>query len=302
MINHELENYLSRLEQCLGPISISEKAEIVTEIKSHVLDAIENDETKTVSQILASLGEPEQVANKYLLERGLEPQRPPRHPIVKWLTIGFLGTFTIIAAATVTLLWSFTPLIKVDEEKGRVQILGGLIDVNEDNSSVNIGGSFTIGKDKNNLSGEEDFSEQDIEEVKVAFSNGKFSVQNTNENKFIFECEVDEDITQVKPQKEAKSLTFNLSEIADSDCDLELPSKIKLVMDGKNGKIRMKKLKNHISINMMNGRIGFSQDPNSLYSYQNSVMNGKMDTFPSSNSKDAYQIKLSLMNGKIRKL
>jgi len=84
----KLEGYLSLLDKTLGPISISERAEIVTEIKSHVLEAQQRDPSLSLEAILSSLGEPEQVANKYLLERGLKPSKPSTRPFVKWLVAG----------------------------------------------------------------------------------------------------------------------------------------------------------------------------------------------------------------------
>jgi len=129
MKDQKLENYLTRLEKSLGPISVSEKAEIITEIKSHVLDAQSRDESKSVESILSSLGEPEQVASKYLIERGLEPKKPPKHPVVKWIIIGFLGTVFLILLAFFTLLWTVTPVIKVSDTG--VKVLGGLINVED---------------------------------------------------------------------------------------------------------------------------------------------------------------------------
>ena len=133
MNDQKLENYLVRLEKSLGPISVSEKAEIITEIKSHVLEAQSRDNTKSTDSILASLGEPEQVASKYLMERGLEPKKPPKHPIVKWIILGFLGTVSLILITFLILIWKFTPVIKVSDSG--VKILGGIIDVDDNSAS-----------------------------------------------------------------------------------------------------------------------------------------------------------------------
>ncbi len=129
MKNQKLENYLVRLEKSLGPISVSEKAEIITEIKSHVLEANSRDKTKSVDSILSSLGEPEQVASKYLMERGLEPKKPPRHPVVKWIVLGFLGTVSLLLVTFLIVLWKFTPFVKVSDDG--VKVLGGLVTIED---------------------------------------------------------------------------------------------------------------------------------------------------------------------------
>jgi len=129
MKDQKLENYLVRLEKSLGPISVSEKAEIITEIKSHVLEAHSRDNAKSINSILLSLGEPEQVASKYLMERGLEPKKPPRHPVVKWIVLGFLGTVSLLLVTFLIVLWKFTPFVKVSDDG--VKILGGLVTVED---------------------------------------------------------------------------------------------------------------------------------------------------------------------------
>src|SRR6187549_1830430 len=91
-----LESYLTSLERVLRPFPVSDRAEIITEIKSHVLSALERDPQARLDSVLSALGEPETVANRYLLERGLKPTKTSISPIVKWLIIGFLGTFAMI--------------------------------------------------------------------------------------------------------------------------------------------------------------------------------------------------------------
>jgi uncharacterized membrane protein len=72
-----LEGYLAKLETVLGPFSASDRAEIIMEIKSHVLAALDRDPNASMDSILAALGEPETVANRYLMERGMKPTKPP---------------------------------------------------------------------------------------------------------------------------------------------------------------------------------------------------------------------------------
>ena len=272
---------------------MSEKAEIVTEIKSHIMDAIENDKSKSIRQVLASLGEPEQVANRYILERGLELQKPPKHPILKWITIGLLGTLCLAMITFFSLIGITTPLIKVDEKNDRVQLLGGLIDINQDRDI----------KDYESVvfKGEEDISLSHIKEIKVIFSNGKFTIKNKNEDKFRFNCKTKDLKSKIKPMRDDNTLLFDLKDANISYCDLKLPANIKFTMNGNNGKVHLKKLKNHISINMVNGKINFSPDPNSEYKYQISITNGKVDNFLSSDSKAAFQVELFMVNGKIAK-
>lgn len=141
-----LENYLSALERVLAPFPVSDRAEIVTEIKSHVLSALERDPQQSIDSILHAMGAPESVANRYLLERGLKPTKPPISPAVKWIVIGFMGTAAMLLLFVGTLAWKLSPILKIDERAGRVVILGGLIDVNEKEGTVKVGPMHIEGK------------------------------------------------------------------------------------------------------------------------------------------------------------
>jgi len=180
--NTRLEHYLGKLDKGLGQIPVSEKAEIITEIKSHILDAQAKDPSKKLDDILVAIGEPEFVANRYLIERGLKPMRAPTHPIVKWLVIGFLGTFTVIAILIVALIWKFTPIVKIQDDK--VSLLGGTVDISGDKSSamyfdrtMNLGGEPKVE--------EKLFDVSKIKSVNIMNGSGDIKVLPAKANKAI---------------------------------------------------------------------------------------------------------------------
>lgn len=71
-----LDDYLTKLERLLMLFSVSDRAEIILEIKSHVHSALARDPNTQMDSILSALGEPEFVANRYLMERGMKPAKP----------------------------------------------------------------------------------------------------------------------------------------------------------------------------------------------------------------------------------
>lgn len=134
----KLEAYLSELDKCLGQIPVSDRADIIIEIKSHVLTAKEKNPNQSIDAILNSLGDPEAVAKRYLQERGLQFGKPAKTismmwlpAAIKWLVIGFLGFVMIVVIVIGLLIWRFTPLISVDETKNRVSIGGGIIEIHD---------------------------------------------------------------------------------------------------------------------------------------------------------------------------
>ena len=134
----KLEAYLAELDKYLTQIPLSDRADIIIEIKSHVLDAQSKNPTQGIDIILNSMGDAESVAKRYLQERGLQAMSPVKTSSmmwlpasIKWLVIGFLGFISIIVIVISLLIWRFTPLISVDEVNNRVSIGGGLIQIHD---------------------------------------------------------------------------------------------------------------------------------------------------------------------------
>ncbi|MBF0315563.1 MAG: DUF1700 domain-containing protein [Oligoflexia bacterium] len=292
----KLESYLAKLDKALGPIAISEKADIVTEIRSHVLEAQKHDEGQSLESILDSLGEPEQVANRYLLDRGLKPQKAPKHPIVKWLTIGFLGTLSIITIFILIILWKFTPLVKVDETSGRTIILGGLIDVNEKSGSFKNSDSDS---DNDQVSGSIDIDLKKTPTIEVIFQNGSMELENSNNSQLQWKCKGAN--SNGLFEKENARVRLNFKNSSEPKCSLSIPTNVTLVLNGDNGHIDFKKPRYHVSLKLINGTIGISEDPTAKYSYDLHVTSGKTDNFTSTTTNDSYKIEMQLVNGNIEK-
>ncbi len=133
-----VERYMSQLDQYLSHIPATEKAEIILELNAHIQDSINNSD-KTAEEVLANLGTPEETARRYLEERGLSLNMPTptstgKSETGKWLTIAFLGSVGLFLTFSVFIMIFFSPLVEVKEEEGKVRILGGLINVQEDMS------------------------------------------------------------------------------------------------------------------------------------------------------------------------
>lgn len=296
----KLEEYLSRLDRLLSSISVSEKAEIITEIKSHVLEAMERENAQDPGKVLLALGEPEQVASKYLLERGLKPQRPPKHPVLKWVTIGFLGTVTLIMTFSLILLWKFTPLISVDDTNDRVMILGGLIDVNGNKGSVKVGPmSIHDDSEYGKFKGTMPLDLTKIRNFEIAFRNAKIDLSNSDQGLLAWECVGVGSEHFIRKEKD--EVKVDLTTGSYPKCSLKIPAGIWVSVFGNNGKLGIEKPHFNLKIQMDNGVVKLSPDSNKKYKFSNSIVNGKSDYFESSASKEAIVISVSLINGRISK-
>jgi hypothetical protein len=283
-----LENYLSTLDRALSSLPVSDRAEIVTEIKSHVLSALERDPEQSLDSVLAALGEPEVVANRYLLERGMKPGKPPVSPVVKWIVIGFLGTMALGLAAVVALVMFLSPMIKVDGNKEKVSMLGGLVEVDGDN--IHIGTKLVTFKGGYAASGKE-------KPLSLQFANGRMELANSKDGSFHWECK-GTGILHGGHEPQVKEGALDLSDLDSARCSLEVPKAGAISVSGLNGKIDLNEPNFSATIDLTNGKVGIEPDEKARYRFDLAVTAGKIDSFDSSNNPE-YQIRVHLLNGKI---
>jgi hypothetical protein len=297
-----LESYLNRLDRALAAVSVGDRAEIVTEIKSHALSAIERDPSAKMEDILESLGEPESVANRYLLERGLKPGRPSRHPVVKWLVVGFLGTIGLFTLGIIVLVWKFTPIIRIDEKNERVTILGGLIDIDGKKGSFKAG-DLSMGFDESakRMTGSKPLDPKKYDEVAVPFGNGKMEVRGAADDVFRWDCRLggEESVVQPNMSFSDRAVLLDLSKPKLVSCELWVPKGVSLKLNGGNGRVKLLRPNSFVSVELANGAVDIDPDPALNYRYELKATNGKVDHFESSDATDAIPISVRIANGKI---
>lgn len=297
MIAQELEIYLVRLEKALSAISVSERAEIITEIKGHVLEKMEQDPSQKLFQVLNSLGAPEVVAQKYLSDRGISatPKDFSGRSFVKWVLIGMFSCGALAILMIGLLIWKFTPFVKVDEAAGTVKILGGLIDVKEKPKGSSF--EYTTGKE------ERIFGTKSIEAnetIFINFTNGKLNLSASEDGQVKYDCKMDSEVPATI-EKLNSVLSFDFGKSKGVVCDINLPSDKDVTIVGKNGALEFNSLKNNLKAELVNGMVEITEIENVKYVYDLKTMSGKVDDFVSSQDINAYKIKINVTNGMIRK-
>jgi hypothetical protein len=272
---------------------VSERAEIVTEIKSHILSAQERDPSAPLDTVLSALGPAEVVANRYLLERGQAPTKPPISPLVKWLVIGGLGSMALFTILLVSFLWMLSPIIKVDEEKGQVKILGGMIDIDESK------GRIRIGTEKlNKFSGKTTDSLRKGEKVMVRFTNADLTLRPSQTRILAWDCVAHGEA--VLPRREAEGLTLDFRDIEDLKCGLRVPHGVALEVVGVNGQLKVEKPSYSLRAEIVNGQIEIDPDAGLKYEYDLKVTNGTVGAFDSTVGSEN-KISIDLTNGVIER-
>jgi hypothetical protein len=277
-----LESYLAALEKALKPLPVSDRAEIVTEIKSHILSSLERDPQARLDLQLEAMGEPETVANRYLMERGMQTVKPPISPIVKWMVIGFLGSLAMLLIFVAVLAIKFVPMINSSDWQDKLFAA----------NNHPYKGSIEIEKGKR---------------AEVKFGNGKMEIGNSEGTKFSWDCVSQYPATteagsaKVNPQVDASGVKLDLLPLGGLKCELSIPRSIDFNIDGANGKLEIEEPHFSLDAKLANGKVEFNPDEHENYRFDFSVTNGKIDDFVSSQKPDAFQIKIKLSNGVIRR-
>lgn len=300
MNNSKLEEYLLILDKSLYGISISEKAEFITEIKSHILASIEKSPDKNIDEILESIGTPVSVAKKYLAERGVVQNKQKVVPIIKWLVIGFMGTLLILILFSWLLFLKVKPSFSMDGNIINVDMLNGTVKMH---FNVNDEDDMTIHYSPNNigLSDYKIISQSQTKELNISYQNGNLKITNTRGNKLIWTClntRVGEDVSMDESQN---IVSLDLNGIGFVDCNIQIPDQLPVNIKGVMGNIELVNPISPIKTFMKYGIVQIKPSDSLDYIYSLKVINGKADYFnsASSNNKTAIPISITIENGKI---
>jgi hypothetical protein len=300
-MDKHLEQYLYDLERSLKDFPPSNRAKILNEISQKIEQAREQFPDKSIESILSDLGPADRVANHYRLESGFKTFKPAKHPILKFFTIAFLGTVLITFISIGVLVWKFTPIIKIDEEKEHFMLLGGLIDIDGKSGKVKVFDQYKFVQNKytNEFEGSFETSAQQ-EELLMHFSTGNITLKNSIDRNISWNCKIqyppNEDILSIKED----NIRMNLDEFGGGSCEIAVPINFKLTVEGQEGEVTLIEPEFDAFVDINDGNIHIKHSPEVAYKYSIRLKNGTKDKFPPSSDKDdAYEIQLELKNGSI---
>lgn len=298
----KIEYYLLQLDQNMQALPLGQRAEIITEIKSHILESLEKDPQREIDSVLADLGAPRLVAERYLAAKGVALSSPRKSGRwLKWLAVGTVALFAFIFLSGLATIWYFSPLIKVDEKNGRVVLFGGLIDVNENLGHVKVGSievNEAIKDDGNVTSGEE--LAKNVKLFKIPFNTAKLDILGTDGLNVKWSCK-SVGTAAPKAEMEAGILSLNLDGLNLAKCTISIPRGMSTEFRGVNGHMDVISPHDAMKISLVNGKVNIKLDPARVYDFDINVKNGLQDFFPRSASKEAVRVKVDVVNGLVKK-
>ena len=175
---------------------------------------------------------------------------PQKHDKLKWFAIGFLaalGVFVVIVGLVVS---SVTPLVKIDEATGRVQLLGGFIDVPARDviRQLSKDGAFVFGT----MEGVQ-VVDPAIETIAIKFGAGDMRVDYVEGEEMNWNCDGAGKTTRIEQLPAQKRLIVDFS-AAFVDCDVSIPIK-KLSIEGTNGEVDVRRIHADVDIQLTSGQI-----------------------------------------------
>lgn len=305
-MNHDLrtEYYLAQLDRELAALPISERARIVTEMKTRIVEALAVDPTRSFDAVMDEIGTSRAVAERYLAAKGLklQPQRRTGR-MFKWLAIGTVAFFGLIFAAALFAIWYLSPIVRIDEKRGHVSLFGGLIEVNEELGKVKIGDlTFSDNGIREDVvvRGEQNLDGLGIKLVRIPFNTARIVVNYSTDALLRWECRAAKE-TGLVPETEAGVLTLNLDRLNLARCTLLLPKGAETQFRGVNGHMDVAKPLDDLDISLNNGKVNIHPDPEKAYDFDVHVKNGLKDFFPRSRDRQAVKVKVNVVNGTVKK-
>ncbi len=289
MENHN--EYLKQVENYLQDLSVMERAKILSEINTDIAEtSVENLESPLV------------LANKKRAEGGFIPYyEKKKFSALRFLTKAFsviLISFFILIGV---LIWKFTPILKIDEEKNKVVILGGLIDIDGKAGRVTVFDETHYTQDRYTNDLKANFTlDPQRDEIMVKFNSGQFTLANAQGQELSLNCRLSSPAVDNMINNSQRDLVeIDFSKIDGATCKLLIPEDKKLTLIGEHSAINILNPEFNLYIELESGAVSFTPALEREYRYSMEVEDGYIGDFNSSDSDDAFEVRINIGKGSI---
>lgn len=301
MSNKTLEKYLEDLFTALAPLSVSERSEIVTEIKSHILSKLESDEGKSLKDVLDEIGEPKTLAAVYREERGMPSDKDCDDT-----------DDTDDDHDSVDPVKMAQDLISrmVDIEDDHVRLFGGLIDIDSKRGRLKIGDLFTFdGKShvetasralgKHQYRGKHNVSEDEDRTLLIRWNVGKVDVVVHDSNEISWKWKGIGASEHEVLLLEGDEIVLDLSHYGPGKGTIYVPNSLPLQIEAEVGKLHLHNPTRDTVVKISVGKVEILAHPLREYRWNLRVDMGRVDAPESSKNPAAPEITVAVNTGKI---
>lgn len=288
MQNHN--EYLKQIEFYLTDLSVMDRAKLLSEINADIS-----------GKELSELKNSKEYANDKRMEHGFVPFLEKKKFSFASLFLKFSALMTIIILGFISfLVWKFTPILEIDEEKNRVTILGGLIDIDGEAGKFKIFDEYHFSKDSFNNDLQANIAlDPEKDEIIVKFNSGSFTLNNSEDSEFKLDCKLATPADKNVIQQVEDYIKVDLTKIAGATCELGVPEDKKITLEGAQSHIRINSPIFNSYIDIDSGKVAITPEKEIDYLYNLNVENGYVGEFESSETENAYEIQVNIKSGSI---
>ncbi len=298
--NDHLDRYLERLDAALTGIPVQTRLEILLHQRDQIVDFSRKQGSGNLDSVLQSFGEPEALAERLILERGLLRKPPKRMNPAKWFAVTVLGFVAIILLCFTILIVKFTPLFEIDSAAGRIRILGGAIDIKDGEVAQRLQHEWSNLDQLTTRSGSISVDQATPQTIQIDFANGQLDVRRSSDQQLTWTCRIIGDLIENPWVKTDQNLKLDLRDKPLVQCDFLVPEGVALAIQGANGAVEMTRPRFHAQVNLANGSVIFRPDTEAGYQFAVDVRQGTKSEFPATSASSAWKIDIAVMNGEVR--
>jgi hypothetical protein len=210
--------------------------------------------------------------------------------MVKWLAIGTVTFFGLILFAGMSAIWYFSPINGASENASVVRLGGWTVG---DFASTHPANDTVVVRGEKEMLGS-------VRALKIPFNTAKLDLAFAVGRKIAWDCRADSS----KPPEVvvvAGVMTLNFDKLNLAKCTISIPLGISTQVRGVNGHMDVESPGGPLDIALDNGNVNIKTDPSKIYDFEVKVKNGLQDFFPRSLAKEALKVKVSVVNGLVKK-
>lgn len=302
MSERDIQDFLNKVAVYLEDIPSDIKQPALEEWRSATLGYLRAHQGADIVRIHRLLGGPRVVANSIRLRTGhaLKGSRAQstRQAVAMVLGVGSLFMLVLVGV----LWWKFTPILSV--EQSRVQVLGGLIDIDNRLGQVKVGDSFEFSDTqyKNVFEGSYDIPDEIVEDVLLEFDRGQMELSYVDSNRISWECKISSEPSDGFITQEKELVTISLKKSGGADCTFKMPVRLKYTINGDAGKVDIIVPANDTFIQLGSGLVLIHPDSELSYRFDIRVGQGMVDpAFAAISQEGGIEVKVDVGTGSVEK-
>lgn len=302
MSERDIQDFLSKTEAFLQEMPLTERQQALEEWRSTLVQYQRAHIGADFLRLKRLIGGPRVLANVIRLRHNL-PLKGSRAQSTRQAMVMLFGSASLVLLLLIGIFWwKFTPIISV--EQSRVQMLGGLIDIDNRLGQVKVGDSFEFSDTqyKNVFEGSYEIPDELVEDVLLEFDRGQMEVSYAEGNRISWECKISTEPSDGFIVQEKDLITISLKKSGGADCTFKLPIKLKYTINGDAGKVEVIAPANDTFVQLGSGLVNITPDSEATYRFDLRVGQGMVDpSFAGLSQDDGIEIKVDVGTGSVQR-